>query len=80
MSDQSTPRTIDLSVEVDGTPEEVWTAIATGPGISSWFVRHHGRGAGRRPDDLVFGPGPDMTIPGRVVAWEPPRRVLFDGR
>jgi len=28
----------DLSIEVPGTPEEVWEAIATGPGISSWFV------------------------------------------
>ena len=79
MSEQPTPRTIDLSVEVDGTPEQVWTAIATGPGISSWFVpttveEHRG---GRTTS--VFGPGPDMTVPGRVVAWEPPHRVLFDG-
>ena len=26
-----------------------------------------------------FGPGPEMQIPGRVAAWEPPRRVVFDG-
>ena len=26
-----------------------------------------------------FGPGPEMQIPGRVVVWEPPRRVCFDG-
>ena len=26
------------SKEVPGTPDEVWQAIATGPGISSWFV------------------------------------------
>jgi uncharacterized protein YndB with AHSA1/START domain len=31
-------RVIDLSVEVVGTPEEVWRAIATGGGISSWYV------------------------------------------
>jgi hypothetical protein len=28
-------RTIDLSVEVVGTPEEVWAAIATGAGESA---------------------------------------------
>ncbi len=39
MSEQS-ERVIDLSVEVPGTPEQVWSAIATGPGISSWFIPH----------------------------------------
>jgi uncharacterized protein YndB with AHSA1/START domain len=24
--------------EVPATPEQVWDAIATGPGVSSWFV------------------------------------------
>ncbi|MDD7964499.1 SRPBCC family protein [Actinomycetospora lemnae] len=31
------PRTVDLEVTVPGTPEQVWDAIATGPGISSWL-------------------------------------------
>ena len=31
-------RYVEAEVEVPGTPEEVWRAIATGPGISSWFV------------------------------------------
>lgn len=31
-------RSVQVEVEVPGTPEEVWRAIATGPGISSWFV------------------------------------------
>jgi hypothetical protein len=31
-------RSIQIEIEVPGTPEEVWQAIATGPGISSWFV------------------------------------------
>ncbi|MGL5826492.1 MAG: hypothetical protein ACRCYU_17020 [Nocardioides sp.] len=30
-------RSIELDIEVAGTPEEVWRAIATGPGISSWY-------------------------------------------
>ena len=33
-------RSVELEVEVPGTPEEVWRAIATGPGISSWYVPH----------------------------------------
>ena len=31
-------RSVQVEVEVPGTPEEVWAAVATGPGISSWFV------------------------------------------
>ncbi len=33
-------RSIELEIEVPGTPEEVWRAIATGPGITSWYVPH----------------------------------------
>ena len=31
-------RSVQVEVEVPGTPEEVWEAIATGRGVSSWFV------------------------------------------
>jgi uncharacterized protein YndB with AHSA1/START domain len=31
-------RSVQAETEVTGTPEQVWQAIATGPGISSWFV------------------------------------------
>lgn len=71
-------RAIDLSVEVPGTPDEVWRAIATGPGISSWYVPHT---VEERPGGAAtasFGPGPEMQIPGRVAAWEPPHRIVFD--
>jgi uncharacterized protein YndB with AHSA1/START domain len=72
-------RSLELEIEVDGTPEEVWRAIATGPGISSWYVPHvveerEGGAASAR-----FGPGADMEVPGRVAVWEPPHRVVFDG-
>jgi len=29
---------INLDATVDATPEQIWDAIATGPGISSWFI------------------------------------------
>ena len=31
-------RSVQIEVKIPGTPEEVWQAIATGSGISSWFV------------------------------------------
>jgi uncharacterized protein YndB with AHSA1/START domain len=78
MNDQTVPRAIDLSVEVEGTPEQVWTAIATGPGISSWYVPTTVEEREGGAATFTFGPGPEMTVPGRVAAWEPPHRVLFD--
>lgn len=75
----SAGRSLHLEVEVAGSPEDVWRAIATGPGISSWYVPHQ---VEERPGGAAlasFGPGPEMQIPGRVAAWEPPHRIVFDG-
>jgi len=79
MTDEPETRSIDLSVEVDGTLEEVWRAIATGPGISSWYVPHQVEEREGGAATASFGPGPEMQIPGRVVAWEPPHRIVFAG-
>lgn len=73
------PREIELSIEVPGTPEQVWRAIATGPGISSWYVPHQVEERAGGAATASFGPGPEMQVPGRVAAWEPPHRVVFDG-
>ncbi|MDH3684498.1 MAG: SRPBCC domain-containing protein [Acidimicrobiia bacterium] len=75
----SDDRSIELEIEVPGTPEEVWEAIATGPGISSWYVPHTVEERAGGSASARFGPGPEMEIPGRVAAWEPPHRVVFDG-
>lgn len=72
-------RSIELEVEVVGTPEEVWQAIATGPGISSWYVPHTVAEEEGGAAMASFGEGPEMQVPGRVAAWEPPRRIVFDG-
>ena len=74
-----TGRVIDLSVEVIGDIETVWRAVATGPGISSWYVPHTIEERTGGAATASFGPEPEMQIVGRVVAWEPPHRVLFDG-
>jgi uncharacterized protein YndB with AHSA1/START domain len=72
-------RSIEIEVKVSGTPEEVWRAIATGPGISSWYVPHTVEEREGGAATASFGEGPDMQVSGRVVAWEPPHRVVFDG-
>lgn len=81
MADENTPHRppIELEVEVQGTPEEVWTAIATGPGITSWYVPHEVEEREGGAATASFGPGPEMQVTGRVAAWDPPRRLVFDG-
>ena len=77
MSDEL--RSIDLEIEVPGRPDEVWRAVATGPGISSWYVPHTVEERAGGVGTASFGPEPEMQVNGRVAVWEPPRRVVFDG-
>jgi uncharacterized protein YndB with AHSA1/START domain len=70
---------IELEIEVVGTPEDVWQAIATGPGISSWYVPHTVEEREGGAATASFGDAPEMQVPGRVTAWDPPRRIRFEG-
>src|SRR5690554_5601081 len=67
-------RYIQAEVEVPGSPEEVWRAIATGRGISSWFVPTTSE---ERPGGTTvssFGPGMDSA--GTIREWNPPHSFL----
>jgi uncharacterized protein YndB with AHSA1/START domain len=65
-------RTIEVEVEVPGTPEQVWEAIATGPGIAAWFVPAEVEG--REGGAIAYDMGGGMEESAVVTAWEPPRR------
>ncbi|WP_406695287.1 SRPBCC domain-containing protein [Singulisphaera sp. Ch08] len=68
-------RWVQVEVEVPGTPEEVWQAIATGPGVSSWFVPTETREDGT----IVSHFGPGMDAVARQTAWDPPHRFAAEG-
>ncbi|MBM7783482.1 SRPBCC family protein [Tenggerimyces flavus] len=74
MSTPPPERRVEKSIVLDATPEEVWDAVATGPGMSSWFVPHtyDDSGGGAEAD---FGGG--QTAGGRVLDLEPGRRVVY---
>jgi uncharacterized protein YndB with AHSA1/START domain len=60
-------------IRVEATPEEVWDAIATGPGVDSWFM-------GRNEIEPRVGGTTRMEFGGSteeatVTAWEPPTRL-----
>jgi uncharacterized protein YndB with AHSA1/START domain len=76
--DASGRRYVQAEVEVPGTPEEVWQAIATGPGISSWFVPSEVEERVGGTVKASFGPGMDSLS--TITEWDPPRRFVADSR
>lgn len=66
-------RSIQVEVEVPGTPEEVWRAIASGPGISAWFVPAEFEERDGKPVGVKLNFGPGMDSESVVTAWDPPR-------
>jgi len=62
-------RRIELEIEVPGTPEEVWRAIATGPGISSWYVPHVVEEREGGAASASFGPGESGNLILRSIVF-----------
>jgi len=75
MTTPNVPLRLELAVEVPGTPEQVWQAIATANGISSWLL----------PTDLeervggtiVRHMGETSSSTGTVTALDAPRRFAY---
>ncbi len=74
----SSDRTIEHEIEVPGTPEQVWQAIATGQGITGWFVPTKVEQQVGGAFELDFGPGMGSAT-GKVTVWEPPTRFAHLG-
>ncbi len=72
-------RSVQVEVEVPGTPEEVWQAIASGPGISSWFVPTEFEEVDGKPVAVTLNFGPGMESRSPVTAWDPPRMFAAQG-
>lgn len=72
--DASGRRYVQAEVEVPGTPEEVWQAIATGPGISSWFVPSEVEEREGGTAVSHFAPDSSMDSVATITEWDPPRR------
>jgi uncharacterized protein YndB with AHSA1/START domain len=78
--DDSGRRWVEMEFLVPGTPEQVWHAIATGPGMTAWFtpttVEEKVGGA------LTFDFGDEncgqATQSGTVTGWDPPRRFAYE--
>lgn len=69
--DEDGQRFVEAQVEVPGSPEEVWQAIATGEGISSWFVPSQVEE--REGGTVVTSFGPGMESVAKITRWDPPK-------
>ena len=74
--DTSGRRSIQVEIEVSGSAEEVWEAVATGPGVSSWFLPN-------TTEEWVggliiwdMGPELEMNAVATVAVWDPPHRFV----
>jgi len=75
--DASGRRSVQVEVEVPGTPEEVWRAIATGAGVSAWFVPT--RMDERKGGEIISNFGPGMDVPATITEWDAPKRFAAEG-
>jgi uncharacterized protein YndB with AHSA1/START domain len=68
---------ITKDIEVEASPEQVWEAITTGPGMDSWFlgrneIEPRQGGTGRWS---IGG----YTLESTVTTWDPPNRFVNTG-
>jgi uncharacterized protein YndB with AHSA1/START domain len=76
MTTPNIPHRFEFEVEVPGTPEQVWQAIATAEGISSWMMPTELEP--RVGGAVTFHMGPEASSTGHVTAYEPARRIEYD--
>jgi uncharacterized protein YndB with AHSA1/START domain len=70
-------RSVQVEVEVPGTPEQVWQAIATGPGVGAWFVPTEIDGRVGGTVTTHFGGGMDSVK--TITEWDAPHRFAAEG-
>jgi uncharacterized protein YndB with AHSA1/START domain len=66
-------RSIQIELALPGTPEEVWQAIATGPGISAWLMPAEFEEREGTPVALKLTFGPGVEPRSAITSWDPPR-------
>lgn len=69
-------RSVQIETVVPGTPEQVWQAIASGPGISAWFVPTTLEGKAGGEMSMDYGGG--MLATAKITEWRPPFRFAAD--
>jgi uncharacterized protein YndB with AHSA1/START domain len=64
-------------ITLAATPEQVWDAIATGPGLDSWFMGHSEIEPREGGTNRLEMPG--YAQESTITAWQPGRHLAFRG-
>jgi uncharacterized protein YndB with AHSA1/START domain len=75
MTTPDVPHRFELTVEVPGTPEQVWHAIATANGISSWMLPTSMEE--RVGGEVRFHMGETDSV-GSITAYDAPHRIAYE--
>jgi uncharacterized protein YndB with AHSA1/START domain len=76
--EDSGKRSVEFAFDVEATPEQVWQAIATGEGVSSWLMPAELEMRDGKPAALKMSFGPGMEASSRVTAYDAPRRFALE--
>jgi uncharacterized protein YndB with AHSA1/START domain len=72
------PFKVDVQVDVNATPADVWEAITTGPGIDGWFISAPNAVEPRLGGVVRTAYGDDGGE-STITAWDPPHRFAHAG-
>ena len=72
------PFRIDVSVEIEATPEEVWEALTVGEQLDGWWIGAPNEVEPRLGGTVrqTFG---DQVSESTITAWDPPHRFADAG-
>lgn len=73
MTTPDVPYRMELTVDLPGSPEQVWAAIATADGNAAWFLPTELEE--REGGTITVHMGEDASSSGTVTGWDPPRRL-----
>ncbi|MEU8272346.1 SRPBCC domain-containing protein [Sphaerisporangium sp. NPDC049002] len=68
------PFELRKEIVLRATAEQVWEAVATGPGLDSWFMGRNEIEPGEGKTRHFFG---DIPAESTITAWEPGKRFAF---
>src|SRR3954468_19021066 len=74
MTEDRKRTTIDLTIDIDATLDEVWQALTTGEGIARWFAPHAAVTPGEG-GSVSVGWDPKEMWSQPITVWEPLRRM-----
>lgn len=69
-----TERSLDLTIDIDATVEQVWHALTTGEGIARWFAPYAAVTPGEG-GSVSIGWDPKEMWETPITVWEPQRRM-----